>query len=101
MYIQPGLKSSGEETISAIKRFGQACEVNQAFASTIHLIARYENDLEQAIVQSVMAGGDSAARASMAALVIGAHLGMEAVPENWITQVNRMDEIQSLMDQIL
>jgi ADP-ribosylglycohydrolase len=47
-----------------------------------------------------MAGGDSAARASMAALVIGAHLGMEAVPENWITQVNRMDEIQSLMEQL-
>ena len=28
----------------------------------VHLIAKYENDLKEALIQAVMAGGDSAAR---------------------------------------
>lgn len=100
MYIEPGLKSKGEETISAIKRFGQACEINQAFPGTIHLIARYEKDLKEALIQSVMAGGDSAARGSMAATVLAAHLGEKAIPRDWLDAINRIDEIKSLIDQI-
>ena len=100
MYIEPGLKSKEEDTISAVKRFGQACEIDQAFPGTVHLIAKYEDDLKEALIQSVMAGGDSAARGSMAALVLAAHLDMDAVPRAWIEGMNRIDEIRSLIDSI-
>ncbi len=100
MYIEPGLKSKDEETITAIKRFGQACETDQAFPGTIHLIAKYEDDLKEALIQSVMAGGDSAARASMAGMVLAARLGMNAVPREWVEGMNRIDKIRSLIDKI-
>lgn len=100
MYIEPGLKSVDEETLTAIKRFGQACEIDQAFPGTVHLIAKYEDDLKEALIQSVMAGGDSAARGSMAGMVLAARLGMDAVPREWVEGMNRVDEIRSLIDQI-
>ncbi len=100
MYIEPGLKSKDEDTIAAVKRFGQACEVDQAFPATVHLIAKYEGDPKEALIQSVMAGGDSAARGSAAAMVLAAHSGMDAVPRAWVEGMNRIDEIRSLIDRI-
>jgi ADP-ribosylglycohydrolase len=47
-----------------------------------------------------MAGGDSAARGTIAGMVLGAHLGMEAVSGEWIENVNRIGEIRTLLDQI-
>ncbi|MFW6284394.1 MAG: ADP-ribosylglycohydrolase family protein [Desulfosalsimonas sp.] len=100
MYIGPGLKSADEQSADAIARFGPACEIDQALPGTIHLIARYEDNLKEALVQSVMAGGDSAARASIAGMILGAHLGMEAVSGDWIESVSRINEIRTLLDQI-
>lgn len=99
MYVESGLKSKGQETLTAIKRFGQACEIDQAFPGTVHLIAKYEDDLKEALIQSALAGGDSAARGSMAGTVLAAHLGMNGVPREWIEGMNRVDKIRSLIDQ--
>lgn len=100
MYIEPGLKSANEQSADAIARFGPACEIDQALPGTIHLIARYEDNLKEALVQSVMAGGDSAARGTIAGMILGAHQGMEAVSGDWIESVNRISEIRTLLDQI-
>ena len=77
----------------------QACEIDQAFPGTVHLIAKFEGDLKEALIQSVMAGGDSAARSSMAAMVLAAHLGMDAVPQAWIEGMNRINDIRALIEK--
>ncbi|GBC60902.1 ADP-ribosylglycohydrolase family protein [Desulfonema ishimotonii] len=100
MWVSDGLKSEADDSISAIGRFGQACEIMQLFPGVVHLIAKYENDLREALIQSVMAGGDSAARGMITGMVLGAHLGPNALPEEWVCGINRKNEILRLLNRL-
>ena len=95
-----GIESSSGESVPTIKAFGQDCHTPDAFPSVIHLVCRYENDLKEALVQNVMAGGDSAARGMAVGMILGAHLGMEAIPAEWIEGLKKRLEIENLLDKI-
>jgi ADP-ribosylglycohydrolase len=97
-WVDDGINSS--ETISreAIGSFGRMCDVHAAFPSVIHLITRYADNLEAALIENVMAGGDSAARGLIAGMVLGAHLGWAAVPDKWLAGLKKRDEIYRLLD---
>jgi ADP-ribosylglycohydrolase len=92
-WVKAGIESRENESLPAIARFGQSCHTPAAFPGVIHLIARYEDDLEEALIQSVMAGGDSAARGMIVGMILGAHLGVESIPERWLTELRKKDEI--------
>jgi ADP-ribosylglycohydrolase len=66
----------------------------------VHLIAKYESDLKEALVQAVMAGGDNAARAMAVGMVLGARLGWEGIPTEWLSALKKRDEIQRLLDGV-
>lgn len=99
-WVEAGIASSSENTRSAIGRFGQMCEVKAAFPATVHLIARYEDRIEDALIENVMAGGDSAGRGLLAGMVLGAHAKPGAVPERWIEGLKARPRITRLLNQI-
>ncbi|MCP3952711.1 MAG: ADP-ribosylglycohydrolase family protein [Desulfobacterales bacterium] len=92
-WVAQGMESAGKETLDVIADFGQACAISMAFPATVHLVARYEEDLESALVENVMAGGDSAARGMVAGMLLGAGLGEGALPKSWLEQMNQTDQI--------
>ena len=92
-WISEGLDSVEIDTRQAMKDFGQMCEVEVALPCTIHLIGKYENDLRRGLIENAMAGGDSAARGLVAGMVLGAHLGLEAIPERWLSELKAYDRI--------
>ena len=100
MWVEEGLKSRNEESVAAVAKFGQACETPQVFPGVIHLIAKYETDLKEALIQAVMAGGDSAARGSMTGMVLGAHLGMDSIPREWTEGMKKNGEILALLEKL-
>lgn len=83
MLVADGLDSREIDTRRVIADFGQACSIEAALPGVMHLIARYTDDFETALVENIMAGGDSAARGMAAAMVLGAYHGMEAIPPGW------------------
>ena len=99
-WIQMGLASVEQDSRQAILDLGQMCEIPAAFPGVIHLIAKYENDIEAALVENVMAGGDSAARGLLVGLVLGAHLGMEAIPPEWLSDMKAYPQIVDMLDKI-
>jgi ADP-ribosylglycohydrolase len=99
-WVAKGLESRDEESVAVIGRFGQSCHVDEAFSGVVHLIARYEKDLKEALIQSVMAGGDSAGRGMVVGMVLGAHLGSQSLPAEWISGLKRGKEIRSLIDKV-
>jgi ADP-ribosylglycohydrolase len=99
-WVRDGIESKTAESVSTIARFGQSCHVDDAFAGVVHLIAKYENNLEEALVQAVMAGGDSAGRGMVVGMVLGAHLGEQALPGEWLSGLQRRGEILDFLDKI-
>jgi len=97
-WVVAGLKSIEQGSIDAIKNFGQSCHTPEAFGGVVHLIAKYEDNLKEALIQSVMAGGDSAARGMLVGMVLGAHLGMEAIPHQWIADMKKARQVMILLE---
>ena len=99
-WVEQGLESKDMESVTVIGQFGQACHTSGAFPGVIHLITKYENDLKEALIQAVMAGGDNAARGMMVGMVLGAYSGDTQLPEKWISGLKKEKEIKNLLDQI-
>jgi ADP-ribosylglycohydrolase len=99
-WVKEGIESAGEDSVSTIARFGQSCHTDEAFPGVVHLIAKYEKDLKEALVQAVMAGGDSAGRGLMVGMVLGAHLGDRGLPQEWVSGLERGAPILKLLEQI-
>ncbi|MFZ0451363.1 MAG: ADP-ribosylglycohydrolase family protein [Desulfatiglandaceae bacterium] len=99
-WIEDGLESIGMDTRQATLDFGQMCEVEAAFPSVIHLIGKYENDLRAGLIENAMAGGDSAGRGLMMGMILGAHLGMDAIPEAWLKDLKAYQEVMELLGKM-
>ncbi len=99
-WVEQGLASSGGDTRKTIIEFGQECETEAAFPATVHLIAKYEDDLREALVQNVMAGGDSSARGMLAGMVLAARLGPDAIPADWLADLKARARIEELLSKI-
>lgn len=96
-FVEMGMASQGKDTRTVIAEFGQMCSVEAATPGAIHLIVSYENDFKEALVQNVMAGGDSAARGMFVGMVLGAYLGIDAIPSEWLATLNARERIEELL----
>jgi len=99
-WVKAGIASADKESVPVIAEFGQTCNTMDAFPGVVHLIAKYQNDLHEALIQSVMAGGDSAARAMMVGMILGAYSGSGGLPEEWLSEMRKEKEIVELLGEI-
>lgn len=99
-WVAEGLDSAGTDTRETITALGQQCEVEAAVPATIHLLASYPDDYREALIANVMAGGDSASRGLVVGMVLGAHLGMDAIPPEWVEHLKAKKDIQAALDQL-
>lgn len=99
-WTRRGLDSAPEESVPAISRFGQSCHTPEAFPCVAHLVARYQDDFKEALVQNAMAGGDSAARGMIVGSILAAFHGPEALPQEWLDGLNQRSRIEDLLSRI-
>jgi ADP-ribosylglycohydrolase len=99
-WVRQGIKTANDESVATIVRLGQSCHVHEAFPGVVHLVAKYESNLKEAMIQAVMAGGDSAARAMIVGMVLAAQLGEEGLPLEWVEGLRRSREILDLLTRI-
>lgn len=81
-WVAEGLSSKEEESFDAIRRFGPSCSIEGAFASVIHVLAKYTN-FKEAMIQNAQAGGDNSSRAMMIAPLLVAAYGVTKIPAEW------------------
>lgn len=98
-WVRAGIESKATDSLSAISRFGQSCYTEQAFPGVVQLIARHENDPTEALIQAVMAGGDSAARGMIVGMVLGANSRAASLPGEWLSQLGKKAHILELLER--
>lgn len=99
-WVRAGMESKAEPTVSAIAGFGKSCGVDSGFPGVIHLLLKYQDDYENAIIENVKAGGDSAARGLIAGTLLGVRNGVESIPKAWVDHLRHAKEIAAYMRTI-
>ncbi len=77
-----------ENTTTVIKKLGQSCGIDGVFQGALHCIMKYEGNFQMALLENTRAGGDSAARGMIIGMVLGAYLGYEKLPTDWLDTMN-------------
>jgi ADP-ribosylglycohydrolase len=99
-WVESGLEAAQQESAAAIQDLGKTCHAPHAFPGTVQLIARHEADLPEALIQCVMAGGDSAARGMLVGMVLGAYHGLDSLPVPWTQALRAGPEIGQLLAEL-
>ncbi len=98
-WVTDGLASVDEDTTTAIGRFGRTCHVPEAFPGAVHVAAKYADDLAAGLTACVMAGGDSAARALLAGMLLGSAENA-VLPGSWISGFTRQKDIAEMLEKL-
>jgi len=61
-----------------------ACYIDQSLPATLYLAARYPDDFEAALIANTNVGGDNCHRGAVLGAMMGAALGLAAIPERWL-----------------
>ena len=70
--------------IDAIHELGEGWVAEETLAIAVYCALKYQNDFEKAIIVSVNHNGDSDSTGAVTGNIIGAYLGIEAIPEKFI-----------------
>jgi ADP-ribosylglycohydrolase len=99
-YLQRAIEKSTLPVVEAVGEFGASCDMAKALPSSLAILWRLGDDPEQALIQNVMAGGDSAARGMFIGALLGAAHGRRAFPERWIKGLRAGPKVESFFQAV-
>lgn len=74
----------------------QGWNAREAIAAAMFVVARHPRDIRAALLEAANASGDSDSIATLVGALLGARLGVGALPEGWVRDVERSQELLSL-----
>ncbi len=87
-------------TAEAVAKLGQSCALDKALPSVFAILLRHGDNLETALIENAMAGGDSAARALVLGIILGAAHGRRAVPDRWISSLKARPQVETFLKTV-
>jgi ADP-ribosylglycohydrolase len=99
-YLRRAEETRSLSTPEAVKELGQSCGMEKAFPSMLAILLRHGDDPETALIENVMAGGDSAARGMALGTLLGAAHGRRAIPERWIGQLRCRGQVETFLQTV-
>jgi ADP-ribosylglycohydrolase len=95
--LRKSIDTVADDSRKVIADFGQMCGTSNALPGAVHLILAYQDNLREALIQNVMAGGDSAARGMVIGTILGAYQGMEGLEEGWLADLRAREDIVNML----
>lgn len=84
-------------------KVGKASPTEGTLPGAIYFILKYANDddgLKRAIQANAMVGGDNASRAIAIGMVLGAHKGVQAIPQAWKETLTQWEYCEALLNKL-
>ncbi|MGV8712899.1 MAG: ADP-ribosylglycohydrolase family protein [Nitrosomonas sp.] len=76
--------------------YGMTCAIYHQLPAAYHLAARFSGDFESAVLHAVNGGGENQARAVLTGALIGAQVGLSAIPSRFLQGLDETDQLQRL-----
>ena len=94
------LALSDQDDLEAIHQLGEGWVAEEALAIAVYCALKYEDDFEKAIVAAVNHKGDSDSTGAICGNILGARLGMKAIPEKYTENLELKDVILEVADDL-
>ncbi|WP_223587573.1 ADP-ribosylglycohydrolase family protein [Neobacillus bataviensis] len=85
----------------AITQLGEGWVGEEALAVSVYCALKYESDFKKAIVAAVNHNGDSDSTGAITGNILGAYLGLNKIPVDWVEKVELNDIIIQVADDLL
>ena len=95
------LSKSDTSDIDAVNQLGEGWVAEEALAVAIFCALKYSDDFESALVASVNHNGDSDSTGAITGNILGAHLGLSAIPEKYLNGLELFDVTKTLAEDLL
>lgn len=92
----PRLVSEPPELALSEAGLGEGWVAEEAVASALYCVLRHPDDLRAAVLEAVNTDGDSDSIAAICGSVMGARLGLDAIPPPWVRDVESRDALLAL-----
>ena len=86
--------------IDAITQLGEGWVAEETLAIAVYCSLKYSNSFEKSIVASVNHSGDSDSTGAVTGNIMGAHLGLSAIPQKYTGNLELYDLIKSTADEL-
>lgn len=86
--------------LDAIHELGEGWVAEETLAIAVYCALKYENDFEKAVVVSVNHNGDSDSTGAVTGNIMGAYLGMNAIPEKFLENLELKDVISEIAEDL-
>ena len=94
------LSESNIADLDAIRKLGQGWVGDEALAIAIYCAMKYDLDFDKAIIAAVNHGGDSDSTGAIAGNILGAYLGLSAIPEKYTKNLELLDVITEIAEDL-
>lgn len=94
------LSSKEMDDVDAIREFGEGWVAEETLAIAIYCSLKYSSSFGKAIVASVNHGGDSDSTGAVTGNIMGAYVGLRAIPEKYIEHLELKDTILEMADDL-
>ncbi len=84
----------------ALKHIGEGWVGDEAVALALYCVLQFPDDYTACMRRAANTSGDSDSIATIAGGIVGARLGLNAVPQDWILRLERRDEIARLAQRL-
>jgi len=96
-YLRQAEEAARLPVAEAVEQLGQSCPLEKALPAVFAILLRHGDDVETALVENVMAGGDSAARGLTLGMILGAAHGWRALPSRWVEPLQARGRIATFL----
>ena len=94
------LSADDRDDLSAIHLLGEGWTADEALAIAVYCALKYPDNIEKALIAAVNHKGDSDSTGSIAGNILGASLGLQAIPRKFLENLELRDLIQEVADDL-
>jgi ADP-ribosylglycohydrolase len=98
--LRVGHVSEWKDEFAALTHIGAGWVAPEAVAMAIYCTMRYPDDFTSALRRAVNIPGDSDSVGSIVGGILGARLGLDAIPADWITRLEGYDQLTDLANRL-